>query len=392
MEKPVIISAVRTPIGKFGGGLSSLKAVELGGIVIKAALERSKIKPTCVDEVIMGNVLSSGQGMNPARQSTLKAGLPNETPAITINKVCGSGLKAIIIAAQTIKAMDASIVVAGGMESMSQAPYIIPEARFGFQLGNGEIIDSMINDGLYDCMINSHMGITAEHLAATYNITREEADAYALESQLRAEKAIKLGVFKDEIIPVSVPQSRSSEIIIDEDEHPRFGSTLDKLKSLKPVFDMSGVVTAGNSSGINDGASALIITSETTAKKLGVRPRAYIESYASTALEPKLMGLGPHGATQKALKKAGKSIIDMDLVEINEAFAVQVIAAGRKLDLDWSKTNVNGGAIALGHPIGASGARLLTTLLFEMEKRDSENGLTTLCIGGGQGIAMVISR
>jgi acetyl-CoA C-acetyltransferase len=392
MEKPVIISAVRTPIGKFGGGLSSLKAVELGGIVIKAALERLEIKPTCVDEVIMGNVLSSGQGMNPARQSTLKAGLPNETPAITINKVCGSGLKAIIIAAQAIKTMDATIVVAGGMESMSQAPYIIPKARFGFKLGNGEIIDSMINDGLYDCMINSHMGITAEHLAKIYNITREEADAYALESQLRAETAIKLGVFKDEIIPVRIPQSQSQEIIISEDEHPRFGSTLDKLKSLKPVFDMAGVVTAGNSSGINDGASALVITSETIAKKLGVKPKAYIQSYASIALDPKLMGLGPCEAAQTALKKAGKSINDMDLIEINEAFAVQVIAAGKKLDLDWSKTNVNGGAIALGHPIGASGARLLTTLLFEMEKRDSENGLATLCIGGGQGIAMVISR
>lgn len=392
MEKPVIIGAVRTPIGKFGGSLSSLKAVEMGAIVIKTALERSEIMPTSVDEVIMGNVLSTGQGMNPARQSTLKAGLPIETPALTINKVCGSGLKAIIMAAQAIKTMDAKMVIAGGMENMSQAPYILPKARFGLQLGNGDLIDSMINDGLYDCMISRHMGITAEHLATTYNVTREEADAYALESQLRAEKAIKLGSFKEEIIPVEIPQSQSGKNIISEDEHPRFGSTLDKLKSLKPVFDMSGVVTAGNSSGINDGASALVITSETTAKKLGIKPKAYIQSYASTALDPNLMGLGPYESVQKALKAAGKSISDMGLVEINEAFAVQVIAAGRKLDLDWSKTNVNGGAIALGHPIGASGARILTTLLFEMEKRDIENGLATLCIGGGQGIAMVISR
>ena len=360
MDNPVIISAVRTPIGKFGGVYSNVSAVELGGVAIAEALHRVELSPRNIDEVIMGNVLLAGQGMNPARQCSLKAGLPVGVPAMTINKVCGSGLKSVILAAQAIKLGDADIVVAGGIENMSRAPYLLPKARYGYRMGDGMLIDSMINDGLNDCLIDCHMGQTAEYLTEIYGLNREDVDLYAMESQSRARKAIDNDIFTEEIVPVMVPDGIGQQEVT-MDEHPRPDVSMEKLAQLKPAFQESGIITAGNSAGINDGAAALVVTSESRANELGLSPMARIRSYSSAALEPKMMGIAPAKAINQALKKAELTLKDIDLVEINEAFAAQVLSVGKEIDLDWSITNVNGGAIALGHPIGASGSRILTT-------------------------------
>ncbi len=389
MEEAVIVSAVRTPIGRFGGGFSEVSAVDLGAVVVEEAVKRAGAEPEQVDEVIMGNVLMAGQGMNPARQSLVKAGLPVQVPAMTINKVCGSGLKSVALAAQSIRLGEADVVVAGGMESMSCAPYLIPRGRYGYRMGHGELLDSMINDGLHDCMIDCHMGVTAEELSDIYGINREDVDLYSMESQARTARAVELGLFEDEIVPVTVP-GRRGEVVVDADEHPRPEVTMERLGQLPAPFRKGGIVTAGNAAGINDGASAVVVTSRAWAERRGLEPMATIRSCAAAALEPRMMGVAPAGAVNKALDKAGLQLDDMDLVEINEAFAAQVLSVGREIELDWDRTNVNGGAIALGHPIGASGARILTTLLHEMGRRDSRHGLATLCIGGGMGIAMVV--
>jgi acetyl-CoA C-acetyltransferase len=392
MREVVIVSAVRTPIGTFGGSFKDVSAVTLGSIVAKEAIKRANIKPEMVDEVIFGNVLQAGQGQNVARQVSIHAGIPIEVPSYTVNKVCGSGLKTVALAAQSILAGDAEVVLVGGTENMSQAPYLLKGARWGQRMGDGTIEDYMVHDGLWDIFNDYHMGITAENVAEQWNITREEQDQFALTSQLRAEKAIKSGRFKDEIVPVPVPQRKGDPIIIDTDEHPRFGTTIEGLAKLKPAFKKDGTVTAGNASGINDGAAALVIMSKEKAEELGIKPLATIVSYASAGVDPKVMGTGPIPATQKALKKANMTVADLDLVEANEAFAAQSLAVVKGLGLDTEKTNVNGGAIALGHPIGASGARILVTLLHEMTKRDAKTGLATLCIGGGQGISVIVKR
>ena len=389
MEEAVIVSAVRTPIGRFGGGLSEVSAVDLGAVVVEEAVKRAGVVPEQVDEVIMGNVLMAGQGMNPARQSLVKAGLPVQVPAMTINKVCGSGLKSVALAAQSIRLGEAEVVVAGGMESMSRAPYLIPRGRYGYRMGHGEFLDSMINDGLHDCMIDCHMGVTAEELSDIYGINREDVDLFSMESQARAKRAMELGFFDDEIVPVTVP-GRRGDAVVESDEHPRPEVTMERLGQLPAPFRRGGIITAGNAAGINDGASAVVVTSSSRAREMGLEPMATIRSCAAAALEPRMMGVAPAGAVNKALDMAGLELEDMDLVEINEAFAAQVLSVGREIELDWDRTNVNGGAIALGHPIGASGARILTTLLHEMGRRDSRHGLATLCIGGGMGIAMVV--
>ena len=389
MEEAVIVSAVRTPIGRFGGGLSEVSAVDLGAVAVEEAVRRAGVDAEQVDEVIMGNVLMAGQGMNPARQSLVKAGLPVQVPAMTINKVCGSGLKSVALAAQSIRLGEADVIVAGGMESMSLSPYLVPRGRYGYRMGHGELLDSMINDGLHDCMIDCHMGVTAEDLSDIYSINREDVDLYAMESQARAKMAVELGLFDDEIVPVTVP-GRRGDTVVEADEHPRPEVTMERLGQLPAPFRTGGIVTAGNAAGINDGASAVVVTSQSWAEKNGLEPMATIRSCAAAALEPRMMGVAPAGAVNKALDKAGLELDDIDLVEINEAFAAQVLSVGREIDLDWDITNVNGGAIALGHPIGASGARILTTLLHEMGRRDARHGLATLCIGGGMGIAMVV--
>mgnify|MGYP000868619399 CR=1 FL=1 len=405
MKEIVIASGVRTPVGTFGGAFKDVSAVELGKIVVEEAIKRANIKPDMIDEVIFGNVLQAGLGQNVARQVAIHAGIPVEVPSYTVNKVCGSGLKTVALAAQAILAGDADIIVtgvqtcalpilivAGGTENMSQAPYLLKKARWGMRMGNGVIEDYMIHDGLWDIFGDTHMGITAENVAEKWGITREEQDQFSLRSQQRSEAAIKSGRFKDEIIPVAVPQRKGDPKIVDTDEHPRFGSTIEGMRKLKPAFKKDGTVTAGNASGINDGAAALVIMSKEKADELGIKPIATILSYASAGVEPSIMGTGPIPATRKALKKINMKVEDMDLVEANEAFAAQSLAVVKELGLDPAKTNVNGGAIALGHPIGASGARILVTLLYEMMKRDSKLGLATLCIGGGQGIAMVVKR
>lgn len=392
MKEVVIASAVRTPIGSFGGYFKNVSAVTLGTVVAKEAIKRANITPEMVDEVIFGNVLQAGLGQNVARQISVQSGIPVEKTAFTVNMVCGSGLKTVILAAQDIMTGDADIVLAGGTENMSQAPYILKDARWGQRMGDATVEDYMIHDGLWDIFNNYHMGITAENVAEEWNISREEQDQFALQSQLRAEEAIKSGRFKDEIVPVEVPQKKKDPIIVDTDEHPRFGSTMEGLAKLKPAFKKDGTVTAGNASGINDGAAALVIMSREKAEELGIKPLATIISYATSGVDPRIMGTGPIPATRKALEKANMTIEDLDLVEANEAFAAQSIAVVRDLGLDTEKTNVNGGAIALGHPIGASGARILVTLLYEMGKRDAKNGLATLCIGGGQGAALIVRR
>ncbi|WP_107839866.1 acetyl-CoA C-acetyltransferase [Metasolibacillus meyeri] len=388
----VIVSAVRTAIGAFQGTLKDVQAQQLGSIVIKEAIKRANIEPESVDEVIMGNVLAAGLGQNPARQAALKAGLPYVVPAMTINKVCGSGLKAVHLAAQAIALGDAEIVVAGGFENMSQAPYVLKNAREGFRMGDQKVVDTMIHDGLWCAQNDYHMGITAENLCDKYEITREEQDAFAARSQARAAQAITDGKFADEIVPVEIPQRKGEPIVFAHDEYVKANTTAEKLAALRPAFKKDGSVTAGNASGINDGAAALVLMTKERALELGLTPMATIVSNASVGVDPQIMGAGPIKAVQKALAKANKSLQDIDLIEANEAFAAQAIAVDRELQFDQDKLNVNGGAIALGHPIGASGARILVTLLYEMQKREATLGLATLCIGGGQGVATIIQR
>lgn len=392
MREVVIVSAARTPIGSFGGSLKGIPTRKLGAIAIKAAVERAGIKPEMVEEVIMGAVLQGGLGQNVARQMTLDAGLPIEVPAMTINKVCGSGLRAVELAAQIIKAGDADIVVAGGAENMSATAYAMPAARWGARMNNAQMVDMMVNDGLWDAFNGYHMGITAENVAEQWGITREELDEFSVISQNRAEEAIKAGKFKDEIVPVEIPQRKGDPIIFDTDEFPKFGTTMDKVAKLKPAFKKDGIVTAANASGINDAGAAVVVMSKEKADELGIKPLCTIRSYASAGVDPSIMGVGPVPASEKALKKAGLTVADMDLVEANEAFAAQSLAVRKDLGLDPEKTNVNGGAIAIGHPIGASGCRILISLIYEMMKRDSKYGLATLCIGGGMGTALVVER
>ncbi|MDV4151589.1 acetyl-CoA C-acetyltransferase [Clostridium sp. AL.422] len=392
MREVVIASAVRTPIGTFGGALKDVPAVDLGALVIKEAINRAGIKGELVEEVLIGNVIQAGLGQNIARQATIKAGLPNEVPAMTINMVCGSGLRTVSLAAQMIKAGDADIIVAGGTENMSQAPYLLKTARWGQRMGDGKMVDSMLNDALMDAFNNYHMGITAENIAKEWNLTREEQDQFALNSQLKAEEAIKSGKFKEEIVPVVIPQRKGEPKVFDTDEYPRFGATIESLAKLRPAFIKDGTVTAGNASGINDGAAAFVIMSAEKAEELGITPLAKIVSYGQKGLDPAIMGYGPFHATKKALEVANLKVEDLDLIESNEAFAAQSLAVAKDLNFDMSKVNVNGGAIALGHPVGASGARILVTLLHEMQKRDAKKGLATLCIGGGMGTALIVER
>ena len=393
MREVVIVSAVRTPMGAFGGSLKGIPTRKLGAIAIKAAVERAGIKPEMVDEVIMGTVLQGGLGQNVARQMTLDAGLPIETPAFTINKVCGSGLRAVELAAQVIKAGDADIVIAGGAENMSATAYAVPTARFGARMNNTQMIDMMVNDGLWDAFNGYHMGITAENVAEQWGLTREQLDEFAVISQNRAEAAIKAGKFVDEIVPVEIPQRKGEPVIFDTDEFPKFGTTIDKVAKLKPAFKKDGIVTAANASGINDAGAALVVMAKEKAEELGLTPLCTIKSYASAGCDPTIMGIGPVPSSKKALEKAGLTIEDIDLVEANEAFATQSLAVRKELGLDPEKTNVNGGAIALGHPIGASGARILISLIHEMNRReDAKYGLATLGIGGGQGTALIVEK
>ena len=381
------------PVGSFGGSLTGIPAVELGTIVVKELIKRTGIDPSQVDELIFGCVLQAGQGQNVARQVSIRSGLPQAVPAMTINKVCASGLRSVSLAAQTIKAGDADIVIAGGTENMSAAPYAINKARWGARMNDDKLVDIMIHDGLWEIFNNYHMGVTAENVAEQYNLTRADQDALGLMSQQRAEKAIKEGRFKDEIVPVLIPQRKGDPKVFDTDEHPRLGTTQEGLTKLKPAFKKDGTVTAGNASGINDGAAAILVMSADKAKELGLKPMVKIVSYASAGVDPKVMGLGPIPATKKALEKAGLTLADIDLIEANEAFAAQTCAVGKDLGFDMDKVNVNGGAIALGHPIGASGARIFTTLLHEMKKRDNvKKGLATLCVGGGMGAAIVVEK
>lgn len=392
LQDAVIVSAARTAIGTYGGGLAEVPAAKLGEISIRAALQRGDLQPDQVDEVIMGNVLQAGQGMNPARQAAIFAGLPVNVPAMTINKVCGSGLKSVILAAQAVRLGDAAIIVAGGMESMSRAPYLLEKARFGYRMGDGQLVDEMIKDGLWDVFNDYHMGITAENICSDCHLTREELDQFALQSQQRAVHAIQAGTFRDEIVPVEVP-GRKGTTIFDTDQQPRSDTSAEALAKLRPAFKpQGGMVTAGNSSGLNDGAAAVVVMSRQKANQLGLHPLASIRSYASAGVEPRIMGMGPVPATKLALEKGGLKMADIDLVEANEAFAAQSVAVGKELGFDREKLNVNGGAIALGHPIGASGARILVTLLYEMQRRQAHYGLATLCIGGGQGVAMIVER
>ena len=392
MREVVIASAVRTAIGTFGGALKDVPAADLGAIVIKEAVNRAGIKPELVNEVVMGNVIQAGLGQNVARQAAVKAGLPIEIPAMTLNMVCGSGLRSVALAAQMIKAGDCDVVVAGGMENMSRAPYALETTRWGQRKKNKKIVDTMIKDALSDAFNNYHMGVTAENIVKEWGLTREELDEFSLNSQLKAEKAIKEGKFKDEIVPVMVPQRKGEPKVFDTDEGPRFGSTMEGLARLKPCFIKDGKVTAGNSSGINDGAAAFVVMSAEKATELGVTPLATIVSYGHKGLDPAIMGYGPFHATKAAMENANLTVEDMDLIEANEAFAAQSIAVAKDLHFDMSKVNVNGGAVALGHPVGASGARILVTLLHEMQRRDAKKGLATLCIGGGMGTAMIVER
>ncbi len=393
MREVVIVGAARTPIGSFGGSLKNVPTRTLGAVSIKAAIERAGIKPEMIDEVIMGCVLQGGLGQNVSRQMSLDAGIPKEVPTMTINKVCGSGLRAVELAAQIIKAGDADIIVAGGAENMSAAGYIMPSARWGARMNNVQMVDTMVNDGLWEAFNQYHMGITAENIAEQWGLTREELDEFALASQQKAEAAVKAGKFKDEIVPVEIPQRKGDPIVFDTDEYPKFGASMEKMAKLKPAFKKDGVVTAANASGINDAGAALVVMSKEKADELGIKPLCTIKSYASAGVDPTIMGIGPVPSSKKALEKAGLTVDDMDLIEANEAFAAQSVAVGKELGFDTSKLNVNGGAIALGHPIGASGARILISLIYEMMKRpETKYGLATLCIGGGMGTAMVIER
>src|SRR5665213_1003465 len=388
----VIVSACRTPIGGFLGALSGISPVTLGAIVVKESIRRARSNGAQLDEVILGSVLTAGWGQNVARQSSIEAGVPVDVPATTINKVCGSALKAVILGAQAIKCGDASVMVAGGMESMSQAAYVLPGARQGFRMGNAQLIDSMISDGLTDAFTPIHMGITAENIAEQHKISREEQDEFAARSQTRAEAAIKAARFADEIVPIEIAQKKGPPVTFAQDENPRFGTTVDTLAKLKPAFKNTGTVTAGNASGLNDGAAAVLLMSRKKADELGAEPMATIRGYGSGGVEPAVMGMGAVPASRRALERAGVTVNDIDLIEVNEAFAAQALAVGREMRFPDDKLNVNGGAIALGHPIGASGVRILVTLLYEMEKRNARTGLATLCIGGGMGTAIVVER
>lgn len=391
-REAVIVSAVRTAIGSFQGSLAGIPTTELGSIVIKEALKRAGVEHEQVDEIIMGNVLQAGLGQNPARQAWIKAGFHESVPAMTINKVCGSGLKAVMLAAQAIKAGDADIILAGGMENMNRAPYLMEGARFGFRMGDAKAVDSMIRDGLWCAFNDYHMGITAENVVEKFKLSRDEQDEFAAWSQQKAEEALKANRFKEEIVPVEIPAKKGETMIFNKDEFPRTNTTKEVLNKLRPAFKKDGTVTAGNASGVNDGAAALVVMSAEKAAELGLNPLARIAGYASAALDPSVMGLGPIYATRRLFEKTGLSMADIDLVEANEAFAAQSLAVGRELEVPREKLNVNGGAIALGHPIGASGARILVTLLHELEKRNEKRGLATLCIGGGQGVSLIIER
>lgn len=392
IREAVIIGAVRTPVGKFQGALKGFKATELGAIVVRETVKRAGIDPEAVDEVIMGCVIQAGLGQNPARQAALNGGLPNTVSAVTINKVCGSGLKAVMMAAQGIQLGDTDIVVAGGMESMSNAPYLLPKAREGYRLGNGTLLDSMINDGLWCAFDNQHMGCTGEVVAERFHVNRAEQDDYAMQSHQKAAAAIKAGKFKDEIVPIEIPQKKGSATFFDTDETVREDTTVEVLGKLKPAFKEGGTVTAGNAPGVNDGASALVVTSMERARELGVEPMARIVAQATSGTEPQLVMMAPVDAIKKVLKKSNWSINDVDLIELNEAFAVQAVAITRELSLDPERVNVNGGAVALGHAIGQSGSRLLTTMLYEMKRRDAHRGLVALCLGGGNAVALTIER
>lgn len=386
----VIVSAVRTAIGSFNGSLKNVSASELGAIIIKGALEQAGVEPDQVDEVIMGNVLQAGLGQNPARQASLKAGIPENVSAMTINKVCGSGMKAVHLAMQAILAGDAEIIIAGGMENMSQAPYLLKNAREGFKMGDQKIIDSMIKDGLWCAFNDYHMGITAENVSSQYEISREQQDEFSAWSQEKAVRAIEEGKFNDEIVSVVIPQRKGEPVIFNTDEYPKKGTTIEKLSGLRPAFKKDGTVTAGNASGINDGAAALVVMSRKKADELGVQPLVTIKATASAGVDPSIMGIGPVPAVKKVLEKASVSLEEIDLIEANEAFAAQALAVGKELNFNKDILNVNGGAIALGHPIGASGARILVTLIHEMKRRNTNKGLATLCIGGGQGVATLV--
>jgi len=392
MREVVIVKALRTAIGSFGGTLKDLTAPQLAAVVIRRILEETNLPPEEIDEVILGNVLQAAAGQNPARQAAMEAGIPETVPAYTINKVCGSGLKAVGLAAQAIRAGDGDVFVVGGMESMSTAPYAVPKARWGARMGHEQLTDTMIKDGLWCAFTDTHMGITAENIAERWQISRAEQDEFAAASQEKCQQALAEGRFQAEIVPVVIPQRRGDPIVFERDEYPREGVTVESLSRLRPAFKPDGTVTAGNASGINDGAAALLVMSREKAESLGLKPLAQVKSYASSALDPGIMGLGPVEATRRALAKCDWQIDDLDLIEANEAFAVQSIAVMRELGLDPAKVNVNGGAIALGHPIGASGARILVTLLHAMEQRRAQKGLATLCIGGGQGYAVTVER
>ncbi len=391
-EDIVIVAAGRTAVGNFGGALAGMSASQLGSHVLSGLLQRSGIAPEQIDEVILGQVLTAGTGQNPARQAAVGAGIPYNVPAMTINKVCGSGLKAVHLAMQAIACGDADMVIAGGQENMSQSPHLLPKSREGNKMGDWKMVDSMIVDGLWDAFNNYHMGVTAENIARNFNFSREAQDAFAAASQQKAEAAQTAKRFVDEIIPVEIPQRRGDPIVFDQDEFPRHGTTAEKLGKLRPAFDREGTVTAGNASGINDGAAAVIVTTLSKAKELGLEPLARIKAFASAGVDPAVMGTGPIPASTKCLEKAGWSVDELDLVEANEAFAAQAMSVNHEMGWDADKINVNGGAIAIGHPIGASGARILVSLLHEMKRRDAKKGLATLCIGGGQGVALAVER
>jgi len=386
----VIASAARTPVGTFGGSFTDVPATKLGSVAIAEALRRAGVKPEDVDEVIMGLVISDGVGQGAARQAAMAAGIPVSSPATTINKVCGSGLKAVALAAQAVALGDADIMVAGGMESMSCAPYLLSKARYGYRMGNDALIDAMILEGLWCAFEDHHMGVWAENIAIEFEVSRRDQDELAAASHQKAARAWERGIFAEEVVPVEVPQRRGPPILVEKDEHIRPDTTVEKLATLRPAFKPDGTVTAGNASGINDGAAAVVLMSRQRAEALGKKPLASIRAYASAGVEPRITGMGPVPAVRKALAKSGLELKDIDLIEANEAFASQAVAVGRDLGFDWERTNVNGGALALGHPIGASGARILTTLLYEMKRRDAQRGLATLCIGGGMGIAMIV--
>ena len=388
----VIVAAGRTPVGSFGGTLANIPAHSLGAAVIKSLLEKTGLDPAQIDEVILGQVLTAGEGQNPARQAAIEAGLPHSVPAMTINKVCGSGLKAVHLAAQAIKCGDADIIIAGGQENMSRAPHVLPKSRSGTKMGDWKLLDSMISDGLWDAFNDYHMGMTAENIVDKFQISREQQDRFAALSQQKTEKAQADGVFNEEIIPVSIPQRKSDPVIFADDEYPKQGVTAEKIAKLRPAFTRDGTVTAANASGLNDGAAAVVVMNRRKADELGLPVIAGIKAYASAGVDPAIMGTGPIPATQRCLNKAGWSVDELDLVEANEAFAAQAISVNSELGWDPERVNVNGGAIALGHPIGASGCRVLVTLLHTMQRRDAHKGLATLCIGGGQGVALALER